>query len=201
MSRLFASVATCLMLLAVISCSDDNNSPTGPSGPTHAYPLAMGNWWAYHTEAWLGGTSPFFEDYDTILIDTTFTRNGLTWFGEKDGEVFYANDSTGVRQLTVNTSHPTGAVDMLYRYPASVGERWTVTVDTLTYQVLLTNDARTVAAGTFSGCYKYQVTDASNDVWREYMKPGVGMLMIDALDTLMGVQWGSKVELTAYHIQ
>lgn len=167
-------------LFTLASCNKSN--PVNSPGGEQILPLNMGNTWlmqytVYDTTGATQGTT-----YDTTSVTMDTVLAGETWYHIatkiSSGPLFYTNKSDGLWEMTLGSSI---APTLLYKYPANVGDNWSVQMDASTnYQVSLQSTGASVSVpkGNYA-CYDYRMLDNSQPVEEVYLNPGLGIVAID----------------------
>jgi hypothetical protein len=152
----------------------------------------MGNSWVmqYTFYDTTGSILETFSDTSRVASDTVIA--GVTWYyisSKLSHGVYYTNKSDGLWLMTLGTS--TGPT-LWYKYPANVGDNWTVQTvarPIIDEGVLQSDTSMTVPKGTYA-CYKYRMLDNSQLVEQVYLCPGLGDVEIDLyLTTSSGLSY------------
>lgn len=164
----------CITAFIVSSCNKDNPVDTSQTNKQF-WPLKLGNTWSYRAIS-----------YDSLEVvtgtgsmDISVTRdtivNGETWYQlSNDGTVFYANKSDGFWAMWNSSS--TLVQQLIYKYPASVGNNWNYYSNDISVQS--TDTSISVQQGTHS-CYAYRWLYDTNLVRVDYCSRGVGLVAAD----------------------
>ena len=200
----------CIILIGsigLVGC--ENDGPTGPEPDESViWPLAVGNYWIYEIKEYLTGELTD-TDTDTIEVVSSFIHDGNTWYlmnTDADEGCRNANDGlwfTGVGEDIDDF--------LLYKYPASVGDKWIIYVnmevndDSMevvsgTMEVVSISERVTVPVGTFDGCYNYRTT-IKLSVSNILLKPDIGCVKAYATIDFFGNVYTFSQELKSYHIQ
>jgi hypothetical protein len=146
--RRFAILMVCV---ASLSCGDDD--PTNPWQGGEIYPLAIGNSWTYEVMNFdsLGNVESLDTISASVVRDTVI--DGETWYvTEGDGEEGIHIGYCIIRSNGFYSNWPDE--ELLYKYPARVGDQYMVEDDTVIVENL--DESVTVPAGEFD-CVRYSV--------------------------------------------
>lgn len=141
-------------------------------------PLSLGNWWTYRYTITIDDIN-LLDTLITNTIDTFLVLGTVTWFGSQGDSAFIRNGSQGLYQLTMSGQDTTET--LLFKYPSSPGESWTVVIGESWGRGELVERALTVnvPAGTFTQVLHYRIRfgDDYTDFW---IKPGVGTVKLSS---------------------
>jgi len=188
---------------AIIGCGDDDSSPTNPgNGNNENMPLAIGNYWVMNNRAY---TSNVLDStyVDTFKIDTSYTANGKTWFGNKADSSFIRTGADGVYEL-VDFGEGSMTEVLIYKPTAHVGDKWYYPIgsDSMEIECRSISETAVTPAGTFTGCHRYLWTAMEGAFTTDMtIKAGVGPVKLIATSSFFGIAGRSESDLKSYHIQ
>jgi len=162
-----------ILLMGIVSCK---KSETPIVTVLEIFPLKIGNNWQFQTT--LFDTIVTFH-VNTVVKDTMLSTNN-SWFVltyDTNTRLVCKNRPDGCWFWVTNPVFPQGIEVLYYRYPANVSDRYQTT-DGIVVLVAGINVTVTVPAGTF-GCYQYNTTYPSGDMYMEYYAPGIGLVRLD----------------------
>jgi hypothetical protein len=189
----------------------------------------VGNRWLYHYERPLSNITDTIKIEVEGSLDLTYDGEQFTGYILDDRPIhapelpykwMYTNGDSGVYIGGGVAATDTFAFkDLVFKYPASVGDRWEhrriayswsneifYPTDTITFSLIATDEELETPAGIFS-CYVYQFTQKipEDDVlcrlwdYKYYFAPGVGMVGYFAIDQC-GYVVKDKLLLMEYHL-
>ncbi len=164
-------------------CGDDDDvTSLNGDGMFKPMPLAEGNYWVYSTEAFIADslTSSTIDTFriNRIINRFEFPYNNITWYGDKDENIYYRNAVEGIWILDLS-GESSEEPRLVYPYPVSENQSWIEIVgqDTVTYTVVSISDTVIVPTGQFSGCFHIRGTNTGSEyTYDEWFKPEVGVV-------------------------
>jgi len=173
-----------VLALGFVGCEsdDDEESPTGPGAVSDDFmSLAMGSYWVTENTGYLNDVLDS-TWIDTFRIDTTFTHDEFSWYGDRNSPLSYRLDEDGVWERQAYPNSPIIISYQIYHANAQEGDEWPVPVgDNLlsSFTAVSVTESVTVTAGTFTGCHHYYMVAAhddkefTNEIW---FKAGIGFV-------------------------
>ena len=160
-----------LSLFIFFSCKKENSDPVTSGGTSQTIiPLAQSNFWNYQSVMIPQLDTNYYSNW--ISGDTTIgTEYWLKVFtGDSTNYVFERNKADGLHQIL----EPTGLDELIFKFPAAVGDHYTTTTIPDTVDVLNIDTLISVPAGQFS-CYEYKIKEFGN-YFLVYVSPGTGFI-------------------------
>lgn len=173
MRPVIISLLLSITVIIVSSCKKSN--PVGSSAEQQFWPLKTGNLWSYHAVGYdsTGAISGSGDQTVSVTFDTVV--NGERWYHiSVAGAAFYVNRSDGFWEMWNTPSSSTE--QLIYKYPASVGDGWSAGVFRISVQS--TDTSIIVRSGTHS-CYAYRWASDSGLARVDFCSPGVGLVAAD----------------------
>ena len=170
-----------VLALGFVGCESDEESPTGPGGVSDDFmSLAMGSYWVTENIGYLNDVLNS-TWIDTFRIDTTFTHNGFSWYGDKNSPLSYRLDEDGVWERQAYPDSPIIVLFKIYHANAQEGDEWSVPIgdNVISVTAVSVTESVTVTVGTFTGCHHYYMAYAgddaelTNEIW---FKAGIGFV-------------------------
>lgn len=179
MKTVLISLLLGAVVLTLSSCKKSN--PVNSSSEQQIIPMKMGDSWVmqYAVYDTTGTTLETLADTSRVVSDTVIA--GVTWYyvsSKISHGVYYTNKSDGLWLMTLGGS---AGSTLLYKYPASVGDNWSVeaaAAPIITEGRLQADTSVTVPKGTYS-CYEYDMLDNSQLVEQVDLCPGLGDVQVD----------------------
>ena len=142
-------------------------------------PLCVGSWWEYLVTDTVGGDYTLRRtvrqlEYVGDVDYYPFTVNAFP-YNDPDDTLYYLHNFTDIldHHGCCKLPYPLGSESppgqLLYKYPATLGE--TYTVDGLTMLVASTNTDVQVGDSVYLNCYVYQLTYSPNHTLTIYVEP------------------------------
>ena len=187
-------------------CGDDDDNPvveTGdlnlachqPGNPCDIRPLAVGNSWTWERLSY--DTSGQEMNRDTIYesIDRDTTIDGETWYHVSP--VWYTLRDDGLWYNDIGFS-----VDVLYKYPAQVGDSFSCAACSF-YKVVTSTDTTLDHPLGQALCYEYMTVSEWQDTSYVYVAPGVGTVESKSYYRLneSALYLGGCTRLIDYHLE
>ncbi len=170
-------------------------------------PLAIGNYWIYSVEMYMGDTlAPTPPMTDTVEVKGEIDWGGHTWYSFSDpseeGEIhYYRNAEDGHYQLTISPEHKDGKVELKAKLPFKLNDSWIDPSDSTRMTIEAVDETVTVPAGKFEGCYRVKMKmseDATGTIW---MKSGVGRIKMEFKAKQGEMEVRSVRELKEFHLK
>jgi hypothetical protein len=175
----------------IVSCKKDKSDAENSGGTNQMImPLKHGNIWNYRRIE--------FPQLDTSYYSTWISGDSTvgseTWFKQYHDSItcfLILNKSNGLHQI----SRLTGNDELIYKYPAVIGDEYGTSDGLMTVQNLSAYEE--VPAGRFS-CYEYKNTQLDNIYFMTYCSPGTGVIK---LVLYSGTDILFMDELMSYHLE
>lgn len=203
---------TCLFIVVLFSCKDDDANPTGNNQTTNFYPLTVGSYWVYDwtkidtngVETPFGGRDSIYISGDTMINSIKYAVIESSLFGG-DYKKEYQRDSSG---FLVNNKgqilfDPSNSQDLLWIDTIFQGNYPYILIE---YSMEGTTTEIEVPSGKFE-CFNLQgkvITQDSNYRWgtrykRDYYSDGIGK--IQSINFFHSNPVDLRSELVKYHIE
>lgn len=146
----------------------------GDGGSEQLIPLRLGASWTYQTVITFEDV-PIFDTLYTYHIDTSFIWDAKEWLGERGDSIFQRLGREGIYQLEFRSGYPEET--LLFKYPATVGQRWAVKVGGSVGdgELVATQMSLALPAGNFSSVLHYRLRFGDDQV-NYYLNPGIGIV-------------------------
>ena len=177
------------------------------AGDDEIIPLAIGNYWVYNVEMFMGDTlAPTPPMTDTVEVKKEINWSGHTWYSfddpiEEGENLYYRNTEEGHYQLTISPEFKDGKTALKTKFPLQLNDTWLDESDSLTITVEAINETVTIPAGEFEGCYRIKMMMFEGAEHVMWIKPGVGEVKGVFTAKHGEIEMRSVRELIEYHLK
>jgi hypothetical protein len=190
------------LALIMLSCGSENKVVTPLAETVKIFPLKIGNYWIQRNIRYKSDTIHATDTtIDTVKVLTDTVINGFQGFKTSDGAC-YAEKLDGI-YIAIQTTGPGLQWCLWYKYPVSIGDKWTTPFDndSNNNMILLSKDTSIQLGSNTYTCYLYHDFNnimSSYYYCDQYFQLGVGPVFCQSVAPNGLVKYRS--ELISYKV-